>query len=126
MTECILTFGSNCPERERMMELAGRWIDSTFGPAVSSGVYSTRALNGKSPDYLNMVVCVATELTAEQLIFLGKEFERRCGRSPESKLSGVVEMDVDLVKFGSVILRPEEFTRAYFMTGYERISAKKL
>lgn len=126
MTECILTFGSNCPERERMMELAGRWIDSTFGPAVSSGVYSTRALNGKSPDYLNMVVCVATKLTAEQLIALGKEFERRCGRSPESKLSGIVEMDVDLVKFGSVILRPEEFTRAYFMTGYEKISAKKL
>lgn len=126
MTECILTFGSNCPERERMMEIAGRWIDSTFGTAVSSGVYSTRALNGKSPDYLNMVVCIETELSAEKLICLGKEFERQCGRTRESKLSGIVEMDVDVVRFGSIVLRPEEFTRTYFMTGYEKISAKKL
>lgn len=109
-----------------MMEVAGEWIDSTFGSSASSGVYSTRALNGKSPDYLNMVVRIMTGLSAEQLISLGKEFERRCGRSAESKLSGIVEMDVDLVQFGSVILRPGEFTRAYFMTGYEKILAKKL
>ena len=126
MTDCILTFGSNCQERERMMDIAAKWIDSTFGTAVSSGVYSTQALNGKSPDYLNMVVRVVTDLSAEQLINLGKEFERRCGRLPESKLTGIVEMDVDLVRYGNVVLRPEEFTRAYFMTGYEKILAKKL
>lgn len=108
-----------------MMERACQWLDATFGPYESSGVYSTRALNGKSPDYLNMVVRVETGLTAERLVAIGKDFERECGRSSQSKMSGIVEMDVDLVQFGCVILRPEEFTRSYFLTGYEKISAKK-
>ncbi|MDE6145725.1 MAG: 2-amino-4-hydroxy-6-hydroxymethyldihydropteridine diphosphokinase, partial [Muribaculaceae bacterium] len=76
MTDCILTLGSNCPARERMMAIAADWIASTFGVFESSGVYSTRALNGTSPDYLNMVVKVATSLSAERVIAIGKEFER--------------------------------------------------
>lgn len=110
--------------RERMMAIAADWIAKTFGKADSSGIYSTNALNGKSPAYLNMVVRVRTELSAERVIAVGKEFERLCGRTSESKACGVVEMDVDLVQYGEVILRPEEFTRSYFMTGFERISAK--
>ncbi len=121
LTECILTLGSNCPEREQMMAAATEWVDETFGPAVSSGIYSTRALNGHSPDYLNMVVRVSTLLSAEEVAALGKEFEKKCGRSCESKLRGVVEMDVDLVQYGKIILRPEEFTRSYFMTGFNRL-----
>ncbi len=64
---------------------------------------------------------VRTALEAERLIQLGKEFEAECGRSAESKCRGIVEMDVDLVKYGKTILRPEEFTRTYFLTGYNKL-----
>lgn len=121
MTECILTLGSNCQAKEQMMESAARWLARNFGESVSSGIYQTRALNGVSPDYLNMVVKVQTVLEPERLIQLGKEFEAECGRSAESKKRGIVEMDVDLVKYGKTILRPEEFTRTYFMTGYNKL-----
>ncbi len=67
------------------------------------------------------VVQVRTALEAERLIQLGKEFEAECGRSAESKCRGIVEMDVDLVKYGKTILRPEEFTRTYFLTGYNKL-----
>ena len=121
MTECILTLGSNCPAKEHMMEAAAEWITRHFGKSVSSGIYQTRALNGVSPDYLNMVVKINTGLDADRLIRLGKEFETECGRSEESKRRGIVEMDVDLVKYGKTILRPEEFTRTYFLTGYNKL-----
>lgn len=121
MTECILTLGSNCPAKEEMMAAATRWLASHFPAAASSGIYRTRALNGVAPDYLNMVVKVRTALEAERLIQLGKEFEAECGRSAESKRRGIVEMDVDLVKYGKTILRPEEFTRTYFLTGYNKL-----
>lgn len=121
MTECILTLGSNCPAKEKMMEAAAEWLSLNFGEAVSSGIYQTQALNGVSPDYLNMVVKIETELNAERLIQLGKEFEAECGRSAESKKRGIVEMDVDLVKYGKTVLRPEEFTRTYFLTGYNKL-----
>ena len=121
MTECILTLGSNCHAKQEMMVAATEWLARNFGQAISSGIYQTQALNGISPDYLNMVVRIQTELPAEQLIQLGKEFERSCGRTSESKRRGIVEMDVDLVKYGKTILRPEEFTRTYFMTGYNKL-----
>lgn len=104
-----------------MMAAASEWIAANFNAAISSGVYSTKALNGRSPDYLNMVVRVQTSLDAEQVITLGKAFEEKCGRSAESKKKGIVEMDVDLVQYGKIILRPEEFTRTYFLTGYNKL-----
>lgn len=119
--ECILTLGSNCPRKEQMMAAASRWLADNFEVTGSSGVYQTQALNGVSPDYLNMVVKVETELDAERLIRAGKDFEAECGRSSLSKSQGVVEMDVDLVKYGKTILRPEEFTRTYFLTGYNKL-----
>lgn len=104
-----------------MMNSAAEWVTRHFVNAECSGVYSTKALNGRSPDYLNMVVRATTELTAEQVIALGKKFESECGRTSESKQKGIVEMDVDLVQYGKIILRPEEFTRSYFLTGYNML-----
>lgn len=119
--ECILTLGSNCPQKERMMANATEWLSSNFEVIADSGIYQTQALNGISPDYLNMIVKVKTSLEVMQLIQLGKEFEAECGRSAESKQRGIVEMDVDLVKYGKTVLRPEEFTRTYFITGYNKL-----
>ena len=67
MTRHVLCIGSNAPDAEALMARAGEWLRSTFGDVKSSGVYSTPALNGKSPDYLNMVASVASELTAAEI-----------------------------------------------------------
>lgn len=103
------------------MTRAAAWLDASFSSVETSGVYSTQALNGTSPDYLNMVAAVETDMTAERLAAFGKEFERECGRTPDSKITGIVEMDVDLIQFGRVILRPQEFLRRYFTEGCKKL-----
>lgn len=120
----LLTLGSNAPDAASQMGRAQRWLDSHFTVAASTGVYRSKALNGTSADYLNMIVEVDSELLAREITEMGKQFERECGRTPQSKTLGCVEMDVDLVRAGSVILRPVEYTRAYFLQGLPLLTAK--
>jgi len=118
----LLSIGSNAPSASRLMERANAWLLSRFVNVRSSGVYSSKAINRHSPDYLNMVVRVDSELSTAEMVALGKQFERECGRTALSKSRGCVEMDVDIIQANNVILRPVEFTRQYFLIGLARIS----
>lgn len=122
MTRYLLSIGSNAPSALQLMERANAWLLSRFVIVRSSGVYSSKAINRHSPDYLNMVVKVDSDLSTAEMAALGKQFERECGRTPLSKSRGCVEMDVDIIQADNVILRPVEFTRQYFLTGLARIS----
>lgn len=118
MSRYLLSIGSNCPDCEGHMESANRWLLKNFTDVVTSGVYSSAAFNGTSPDYLNMVALGSSPLPVTEVTALGKDFERACGRTPASKDCGCVEMDIDIIAVDRTILRPEEFTRAYFCRGY--------
>lgn len=96
-----------------------------FDNVESSGIYTSKACNGVSPDYLNMVVRVSSSLPSVEMVALGKDFERECGRTPDSKQRGCVEMDVDVVQVDNVILRPDEFARAYFIHGLKLLADAK-
>lgn len=119
MATYLLSIGSNTPDARALMERAGRWIASEFRLLGSSGIYSSPALNGRTADYLNMVARVSSAMSVGEMTACGKEFERLCGRTPQSKGRGAVEMDVDVVQADSLILRPEEFTRSYFTRGLD-------
>lgn len=113
----LISIGSNCANAETMMTRANRWLSTQFSIVDSSGVYSTKALNGTSGDYLNEVILLDSSMSVTEITAAAKEFERLCGRTAESKTNGAIEMDIDIVQADNTILRPVEFTRAYFLTG---------
>lgn len=121
MGRYLLSIGSNCHCAAEMMARAENWLRNHFDNVESSGIYRTRAHNGRSADYLNMVARGTSQLSAGEVSTLAKEFERQCGRTPQSKLTGCVEMDVDVIAADNTILRPGEFTRAYFTEGFSRL-----
>lgn len=123
MSAYLLSIGSNAPGAQALMKRASEWLASNFAVVETSGIYASAAINGRSPDYLNMVVRVESPLTAERVIALGKDFEAECGRTSGSKARGCVEMDVDLIQADNVIIRPVEFTRHYFLRGLELIDS---
>lgn len=119
----LLSFGSNAPRREMFMARAAKWLARNFTNIETSGIYSTPALNGKSADYLNMVARGDSELGVTELTEVAKAFERSQGRTPESKLKGAVELDIDIIAADRTILRPAEFTRSYFIRGLEMLNS---
>ncbi len=117
----LVSIGSNCKKAAEMMARADRWISERFSVVESSGVYSSKALNGISSDYLNEVIVLESGLSVTEITAAAKDFERQCGRSELSKSAGAIEMDIDIIQVDNTILRPSEFTRAYFLTGLSKL-----
>ncbi len=75
MSHYILSIGSNTPDKAGKMAEALQWLDREFGQITVSGIYATKAWSGNAPDYLNMVACVQSSLSAEEMNLKAKEFE---------------------------------------------------
>ncbi|MDE7334990.1 MAG: 2-amino-4-hydroxy-6-hydroxymethyldihydropteridine diphosphokinase [Muribaculaceae bacterium] len=118
----LLSIGSNAPGCRQFMQEAMQWLAENFTDIESSGIYSSPALNGVTADYLNLVALGNSELSPTDLTAATKAFERRLGRTPESKMRGEIEIDIDIIAAGQTILRPAEYTRSYFLRGLSLLS----
>ncbi|MDE6512794.1 MAG: 2-amino-4-hydroxy-6-hydroxymethyldihydropteridine diphosphokinase [Muribaculaceae bacterium] len=118
----LLSIGSNAPGCRQFMQKAMQWLAENFTDIESSGIYSSPALNGVTADYLNLVALGNSELSPTDLTAATKAFERRLGRTPESKMRGEIEIDIDIIAAGQTILRPAEYTRSYFLRGLSLLS----
>jgi 2-amino-4-hydroxy-6-hydroxymethyldihydropteridine diphosphokinase len=118
----ILSLGSNTQNREILMQTATNWLHQNFSDVRTSDVYNTEAYFGNAPDYLNMVAQIETTLTSEELTVAAKEFEQKCGRCKSTPAHAQnVAMDVDVMACDGVILRPEEYSRNYFVKGLSQL-----
>ena len=90
--------------------------------AVSSSIYETVACGSiKSPNYLNAVVKIFTDTDHQELHDVLKTMEKTHGRTPESKLSGKIPLDIDIVVWNGEIIRPQDWKQDYFQTGLKEL-----
>ena len=52
-------------------------------------------------------------MSQEEIIDKIKQTERAIGRTPKDKYLGKVVIDIDLLKYGEEILRPQDYEREY-------------
>ena len=71
----------------------------------ASSLYRTPAVGGPSgqPDYLNAVIEISTELTAERLLTLCQQLEAAAGRSREIRWAPRT-LDIDLLFFDDLLI----------------------
>ncbi len=100
------------------------WIASHFTALAMSDIYSTPAINGKGNDYTNSVMKIECELEHDDLKAQFKQYEKDCGRTPESKILGIVPIDIDIVTWNEEILKPSDYSREYFQKGLKQITSK--
>ncbi len=123
MNKAIISIGSNSVDSQTQMEFAVRHIKSKFANVVSSTIYETKALNGIDADYKNAVVVADTENTFEVAEKFLKQWEVLCGRTPASKVQGVIPIDLDIVVWNNEIVREKDYSCAYFSQGYNQLIA---
>ncbi|MCM1503678.1 MAG: 2-amino-4-hydroxy-6-hydroxymethyldihydropteridine diphosphokinase [Muribaculum sp.] len=122
MNRLIISIGSNSPDRATKITDALNWLGSLFYISSRSEIYSTPEYSGRFDPYLNCVVEALTEISSpEEIIISFKNYEQARGRTPESKSSGRVPIDLDLISFNADIIRPKEFHREYFLIGYKTL-----
>lgn len=119
MNKVVISLGSNSHDRYLQMENAISFVKSRFKNVSVSSIYESEALNGKDAAYLNTVAIAETNLTCEDATKLLKEWEKQCGRTPESKLEGSIPIDLDIVVWNDNVVREKDFSYPFFMQGYK-------
>lgn len=123
-TPCTIGLGSNTPDREEQIAQATDFLRTILHDSAVSAVYESEAYNGKDKPYLNCVIHGKSTIGKDVLIARIKNYEQSRGRTAEKTSEGEVCIDIDLVIWGSRILRPKDFERHYFNIGYRSLLAE--
>jgi 2-amino-4-hydroxy-6-hydroxymethyldihydropteridine diphosphokinase len=111
MINVFLLLGSNLGERNLFLHSAIEHIEHEIAPVVKkSAIYETQSW-GKTdlPDYLNQVVMLQTELSAQQVLDKILNIEIEMGRKREEKWGSRI-IDIDILFYGSEIINEPNLT----------------
>ena len=100
------------------MEDARKALREFFPTIRFNKEMTTEAIGEKflSP-FSNQVAKVETSLTIEEVRNLLKKIEKDNGRLPEDKELGIVKLDIDLLKYDDLILKPNDMEKDYVLKG---------
>lgn len=110
-TRVFLALGSNLGEREQHLSAAISAIRNRPEITVlsASSVYETAPkYKPDQPDYLNMVMEIATDMEPVQLLALCKNTERQLGRIISAVRNSPREIDLDIIFYDNQIVNLPE------------------
>lgn len=123
MNTYVISIGSNAVDKAERLAFGFDELGSRVDVVARSQAYVTPALNGRDADYLNAVAVVRTDVDLDSLSALLKHIETLSGRTPQSKMSGVVPLDLDTVIADGTVVRPGDFNQQYFQIGWNQINS---
>lgn len=121
MNNIVISIGSNAPGRNRLVEECIGFLKEKFPDARFSRVYNTAAANGRDADYLNAVMESTCRDDFDTVKTSLKLYEASQGRTPKSKASGVVPIDLDIVVWNGEVVRQRDFGQQYFQIGWKQL-----
>ena len=118
---CLLCIGCNL-DRTAHMTSARRDLENHF-PGIRFGTeMETEAIgSGFLSPFSNQVALLFTPLSAQEVHALLKQIERSHGRLPDDKAQGIVRMDIDLLTYDHVVLKPADMEKPYVQAGIEEL-----
>ena len=120
---CLLCLGSNS-NRHFHMEAARKALIELFPNIRFSAEMTTEAIGDKflSP-FSNQVAKIETSLTSEEIRNLLKQIEKDNGRLPEDKANGIVKLDIDLLTFDDLVLKPNDLEKDFVLEGISALQS---
>lgn len=114
MTAVVLSLGSNHDGRNNIL-MAERMLEGIFSAIDFSGMIVTEAVGMPqgTPQYTNVVGVGQTLLTLEELTAETKRIERSIGRCRSGEQNDTVKIDIDILQYGSVRYRQNDWQREY-------------
>jgi len=122
MHTCVVGIGSNY-NSEESLRLAHQSLTALFPGTYFGEVQETEPLFFKNPAlFSNQLAVFQTSMNCETVIASLKKIERDAGRKPGDKLEEKVILDLDLIRFDAVVLRPDEMTKEYIVRGMKQLN----
>lgn len=122
MHQIVICLGSNLPDRADRVLAAAEYFESLLLPGGHrSQMLVSDDFTGLGAQYANMVLKGLCKSGLEAMIAEAARYETAGGRTPDSKSTGVMPIDVDIVIYDGRILKPQQYTRAYFQALYSKL-----
>lgn len=114
MNHVIFSFSSNTTDREQKIHEAVEEIKALFPNIKISKAYSSAAFNGRDPEYMTVAATADTDLTLDQLTTFTKAMEWQIGRSIEDSKTGLIAIDIDIIVYNRIVLKPRDLAQGPF------------
>jgi 2-amino-4-hydroxy-6-hydroxymethyldihydropteridine diphosphokinase len=109
MTKVYVAAGSNV-EPEKNLARACREIAATWPGTVFSHAYRNKAVGFDGPDFLNLVLGFDSGDPIAKVLVRLRAIETLCGRPPNSPKWASRAMDLDVLLFGSLVEKTDDYT----------------
>ena len=113
-TKLVVAFGSNFEPKINIAK-AKRRLSSVFETIKFSSEIWTDPINIKSEKFINCIAIAETSSDLNSVLHNLKEIEDECGNTIQKRKSGKVTMDVDILKYGDVIMHEDDWKRQYII-----------
>lgn len=111
---CLICIGSNFENQENLafarQELANYFPDIVYS---EEKITSPLFLQKNTNPFSNQLARFSSDYSIEEIERICKSIERKAGRTGEEKKSEIIRLDIDLLKFDGIILKPEDMKREY-------------
>lgn len=94
---------------------------ASLGNAVQWGEIIVTPAEGGRGMYHNRAVRLRSALSPEELREQLKQIEREAGRTAESKLRGIIPLDIDVLACDGEVLRPDDWEKEYVKLAMSRL-----
>lgn len=119
MNTFVICLGSNVDDRDAILARAIIAIGDISTDTSSTRPYACPSYNGLGSTYHNVVMTGKTSRHIDELTALTKQIEVEFGRLPDSKATGIMPLDIDLIIWNDTIVSPEDYNREHFKIGYK-------
>jgi 2-amino-4-hydroxy-6-hydroxymethyldihydropteridine diphosphokinase len=110
MNTAIVMLGSNIHVKKNieltLTKLAGHFKITNKSPQVNTEPVGTHI----STHFNNVALKLVSEVTLEETIAIFKQIEQEMGRNSDSKLTGIIPIDIDLIFWNEKLVH-EDFNR---------------
>lgn len=114
--KCLICLGSNL-NPETNIHVAVRCLTVLFPDIVWGHPVYTPAEGVMSPfplpDYTNLAATFTTTLSPDEIKHHFRQIEDSCGRTPVSRKTGLIPLDIDLLIHGEAVLKPSDLKTSY-------------
>lgn len=114
----VICIGSNVADKESIVADTAQRIAGLLSDFRASEIYCSPDDSGLGAPYANLVCCGCYEGSLEMLKDISTSMELMAGRTPLSKPSGVMPLDVDIACYAGKPVDSKLITKEYFRAGY--------
>lgn len=118
MNRALISLGANSPDKHRQLQQAIATIEHMATITARTPIYETPAEGSTAAaPYANALLRIVTPIPYEELRATFKHWEQEAGRTPQSKLQGIIPLDIDIVVWNDKLLKERDMHYDYMKLG---------